>query len=176
MSKTTGIRPDAIGRIGAGLAKHYCGAAISAFSETAEERIGSILNSSPASTRDQLLEGLLSEDPEFGANVRKAIFTFEDVSDRLAVMEVPKVLRDIDPVDLTKALVFATAAGGAQAASANHLLDNMSTRMADNLREEMDETGTIKQVDGESAQNSVVTAIRAAADAGTITLITKDED
>ena len=176
MSKTTGIRPDAIARIGAGLAKHYCGAAIPAFSETAEERIGSILNSSPASTRDQLLEGLLSEDPEFGANVRKAIFTFEDISDRLAVMEVPKVLRDIDPVDLTKALVFATAAGGAQAASANHLLDNMSTRMADNLREEMDETGTVKQVDGESAQNSVVAAIRAAADAGTITLITKDED
>ena len=123
-----------------------------------------------------MLEGLLSEDPEFGANVRKAIFTFEDIPDRLAVMEVPKVLRDIAPDDLTKALAFATAAGGRQAVSATHLLDNMSTRMADNLREEIDEAGTIKQVDGESAQNSVVTAIREAADAGTITLITKDEE
>lgn len=174
MSRTTDIRPDAIARIGAGLAKHYCGAAIPAFSESAEERIGSILNSSPAATRDQLLEGLLSEDPVFGEGVRKAIFTFEDISARLGAMEVPKVLRDINPADLTTALTAATAAGGALATSANHLLDNMSTRMAENLREEMSEAGTIKQADGEKAQTAVVTAIRAAADAGTVTLIVEE--
>lgn len=176
MSKTTAIRPDAIARIGAGLAKHYCGAAIPAFTDSPEERIGSILNSSPAATRDLLLEGLLSEDPAFGEGVRKAIFTFEDIPARLAAMDVPKVLRDIDQADLIKALAFAAAAGGQAQNAANHLLENMSTRMADNLREEMGEIGKIKQSDGEAAQSAVINAIRATADTGTITLIIEGPD
>ncbi len=176
MSKTTDIRPDAIARIGAGLAKYYCGAAISAFSETAEERIGSILNSSPAATRDLLLEGLLSEDPAFGESVRKVIFTFEDIPARLAALDVPKVLRDIDQADLIKALAFSATVGGPAATAADHLLNNMSTRMADNLREEIAECGKIKQVDGETAQAAVISAVRGAADSGTITLVIEDEE
>jgi len=49
MSKTTSVRPDAIARIGTGLAQHYCGASLPAFTDTAESRIGAILNSSPRS-------------------------------------------------------------------------------------------------------------------------------
>ncbi|MBU2993740.1 FliG C-terminal domain-containing protein [Octadecabacter sp. 1_MG-2023] len=176
MSKTSHIRADAIARIGTGLAQQYCGAALPAFSETAESRIGAILNSSPAATREQVLEGLLSEDPSFGASVRKAIFTFADIPARLAVPDVPKILRDIDSGDLVRALASAAGTGGPLAVAANHLLDNMSTRMADNLREEMGESGKIKLSDAEAAQNAVVTAIRAAADAGTIALIVEGDD
>lgn len=176
MSKTTNIKSDAIARIGAGLAQHYCGATMPAFSETAESRIGAILNSTPASTRDQVLAGLLTDDPKFGEGVRKAIFTFADIAARLSIADVPKVLRDIDPADLVRALASSTETGGELAVSASHLLDNMSTRMADNLREEMGEVGKIKQTDAEAAQNAVVTAIRAAADAGTIVLNMGDED
>ncbi|MCF2903502.1 flagellar motor switch protein FliG [Octadecabacter sp. CECT 8868] len=176
MSKTSNIRADAIARIGTGLAQHYCGAALPAFSETAESRVGAILNSSPAATREQVLEGLLSEDPSFGEGVRKAIFTFADIPARLAVPDVPKILRDIDSSDLVRALASAAATGGPLAVAANYLLDNMSNRMADNLREEMGEAGKIKLSDAEAAQNAVVTAIRAAADAGTITLIVDGDD
>lgn len=176
MSKTTNIKPDAIARIGAGLAQHYCGASLPAFTDSAESRIGAILNSSPAATRDQVLEGLISEDPTFGEGVRKAIFTFADIPARLAIPDVPKVLRDIDPADLVSALASATESGGPLAVAAEHLLGNMSTRMADNLREEMGEAGAIKQADGENAQTAVVTAIRAAADDGTITLIVEDTE
>jgi len=176
ISKTNGIHPDAIVRIGAGLAKNYCNTSINAFSVTPEERIGSILNSSPAATRDQLLEGIMSEDPVFGEGVRKAVFTFEDIPARLAEMDVPKVLRDIDQGDLVKALAFGIETGGQLTLAANHLLENMSSRMADNLREEMSEVGKIKLSDGELAQTAVVAAIRAAADAGAITLIFEDDD
>ena len=176
MSKTTSVRPDAIARIGAGLAQNYCGAALPAFTDTADSRIGAILNSSPASTRDQVLEGLLSQDPTFGEGVRKAIFTFADIPARVALPDVPKVLRDIDQAELIQALASATAGGGDLAAAATFMLDNMSTRMADNLREEMGEAGKIKQADGEAAQTAVVSAIRAAADAGTIVLIVEDDE
>lgn len=176
ISKTNGIRPDAIARIGAGLAKHYCGAAIPAFSETAEERIGSILNSSSAAIRNRLLEGLLSEDPDFGEGVRKAIFTFEDIPARLEPVDVPKVLRDIEQDDLITSLAFSIAAGGGAAASAEHILGNISTRMAENMREEMTERGSVKRIDGEAAQTAVINAIRSAGDAGTIILIEEGEE
>lgn len=176
MSRTTNIKSDAIARIGTGLALHYCGASLPAFAETAESRVGAILNSSPAATRDQILEGLLSQDKTFGEGVRKAIFTFADIPARLAALDVPKVLRDIDPGDLVRALASAKEEGGALAAATTHLLENMSTRMADNLREEMGEVGKIKQSDGEAAQTAVVTAIRAAADAGTVVLVVEEEE
>lgn len=176
MSKTTNVKSDAIARIGTGLAQQYCGASLPAFTDSAEHRIGAILNSTPASTRDSVLEGLLSQDPTFGEGVRKAIFTFADIPARLATPEVPKVLRNIDPADLVCALASATEMGGLLATAAAHLLDNMSTRMADNLREEMSEASKIRQSDAEAAQTAVVTAIRAAADAGTITLNLDNED
>ncbi|PVA08024.1 FliG C-terminal domain-containing protein [Thalassorhabdomicrobium marinisediminis] len=176
MSRTTTIRADAIARIGTGLAQQYCGAALPAFAETAESRIGAILNSSPASTRDQVLEGLMAEDRSFGEGVRKAIFTFADIPARLAALDVPKILRDIDQADLVRALGAAAGTDGPLAAAADHLLDNMSTRMADNLREEMGEVGTIKQSEAEAAQTAVVSAIRAAVDAGTITLIVEEDE
>ncbi len=176
ISKTTGIRPDSITRIGTGLAQNYCGAPLPAFSDTAESRIGAILNSTAAATREDILEGLLAEDTEFGEGVRKSIFTFADIAARVSVQDVPKIMRDIDPGELVRALASATKAGGKLEPSASHLLDNMSKRMAENLREEMAEVGALKQADAEAAQNAVVTAIRDAADGGVITLVEPDED
>ena len=147
-----------------------------AFSNTAESRIGAILNSTAAAKREEILEGLLADDKVFGEGVRKSIFTFEDIPDRVAEMDVPKIMRDIDPSELVRALASATAAGGALDAAASHLLENRSKRMAENLREEMAEAGTIKQAEAESVQNAVVTAIRDAADAGTITLLDPESD
>ncbi|SLN59247.1 Flagellar motor switch protein FliG [Pseudooctadecabacter jejudonensis] len=176
MSRTTKVTPQALGRIGASLAKNYCGVSISAFPDTPESRIGAILNSSSASTRDGILEGLLAEDPTFGEGVRKAIFTFADIPARLAVPDVPKAIREVDQADLVTAIGFAKQEGGDLEAAATFILENMSSRMADNLREEIGERGKIKQSDGETAQTALVTAIRAAASDGTLTLIVPDED
>lgn len=65
--------------------------------------------------------------------------------------------------------------GGTLSLAADFLLNNMSTRMADALREEMKEVGQIKQSDAETTQTAVITAIRAAADAGTVTLIVEED-
>lgn len=176
MSKTTNIKADSIARIGAGLAQQYSNASVPAFSDTAESRMGAILNSSTALTRDQVLEGLISTDKTFGEGVRKTIFTFADIPSRLAALDVPKVLREVDQSELVRALASATKTGGMLAVSVSYLLDNMSVRMADNLREEIEECGKIKTADGEEAQSAVVAAIRVAADAGTIKLVVEEED
>jgi flagellar motor switch protein FliG len=48
--------------------------------------------------------------------------------------------------------------------------------MADNLREEVTEKGTVKPADGEAAMNTIIAAIRQLEAAGTIELIYPEED
>jgi flagellar motor switch protein FliG len=176
VARTADIRPEAVARIGAALAGQYCGTGAPAFSQTPGQRVGAILNASTAETRERLLEDLATQDPDFAETVRQSIFTFADIPRRLAPLDVPGVIRDIPGADLVKALGSAQAAGGDLAAAADHILSNMSQRMADSLREEVAELGKVRKSDGEAAQAAVVTAIRAAADSGAITLVEPDDD
>lgn len=176
VSRTAGILPAAVSRIGQALAQQYCSGAAPAFLHPPSQRVGAILNSSSSDMRDRLLRDLSAEDAEFAEDVRKSIFTFADIPERLIAVDVPKILRDIPPEDLVAALAYAQSEGGPLAPAADHLLENMSKRMADSLRDEIAEMGTVKKADGEAAQASVITVIRAADDSGQITLLTKDDE
>lgn len=174
VSLTAKVTPEAVDLIGLSLASQLDGDPVRAFAVDPEARVGAILNSSPAATRDELLNALEEEDEGFAGQVRKAIFTFENIKDRLAPGDVPAVLRAVDQAELVRALAAAQTVGHEEIVE--FLLSNMSKRMADNLREEMGEAGTIKTKDGEAAMNAVVSAIRQQADAGEITLITPEEE
>lgn len=174
ISQTGSVTPDAVDRIGLSLASQLDDRPILAFDDGPDERVGAILNQSAAATRDDVLTGLDESDAIFANSVRKAIFTFAHIPARLAARDVPKVIRVADPGDLVTALAAATE--GELAAAAEHLLSNMSTRMADNLREEIEEKSAVKTADGEAAMNTVVAAIRELEQAGELELIVPDED
>ncbi len=134
-------------------------------------RVGAILNSAAADLRERLLAGLDDQDAEFAEGVRKAIFTFAHVPDRLAPTDVPKVLRGVDQAVLVTALAHALPlAGTDQARAAEFLLTNMSQRMAATLRDEVEGRGKVKPKDGEAAAAMIVSQIRLLADSGEITL------
>jgi flagellar motor switch protein FliG len=173
ISQTGNVTPEAVDRIGISLATQLDQRPILAFDDGPDERVGAILNQSAAATRDDVLTGLDESDAGFASSVRKAIFTFAHIPARLAPRDVPKVIRVADPGDLVTALAAATE--GELAAAAEHLLANMSTRMADNLREEVEEKGTVKTAEGEAAMNAVVGAIRELQQSGELELITPDE-
>lgn len=175
VSQTADVMPDAVARIGRGLAAEYCVIATPAFQHPPVQRVGAILNSSLAATRDAVLEGLGSTDPDFADRVRKAIFTFRDIPVRIAPADAPKIIRAVEGAVLVTAFAFADTLGGADAAAAAFLLANMSQRMADNLREEMKERGRIKKVDGEAALSRIVLAIRNGIDTGEIKPVDIDE-
>jgi flagellar motor switch protein FliG len=174
ISQTGNVTPEAVDRIGLSLASQLDQRPILAFDDGPDERVGAILNQSAAATRDDVLSGLDESDAGFAKSVRKAIFTFAHIPARLAARDVPKVIRVVDPGDLVTAL--AAAMDGDLTAGAEHLLSNMSTRMADNLREEMQEKGTVKTADGETAMNAVVAAIRTLEQSGELELIVSEED
>lgn len=174
--QTGDIRPEAVARIGAALAIAHGTRPQSAFAHPPVQRVGAILNSSLAATRDSVLEGLGTDAPDFADQVRKAIFTFDDVPARVAPVDVPKVIRAVDPPVLVTGLTFALAAGGPTAEAADFILVNMSQRMADSLREEIADRGRIRPRDGEGALSRLVTEVRRAADAGEIALIRTEDD
>ncbi len=175
ISQTSGVAPDAVARIGAALATEYGTPRATAFAQAPFQRVGAILNSSPAATRDDVLAGLGDTDPAFADKVRKSIFTFLDIPARLAAGDVPKVVRAVEGAVLVTALAAAKGDGGATAEVADFILSNMSKRMAEQLTEEIGEKGRVRKSEGETAQTALISAIREQAETGEITLRTPDE-
>lgn len=130
-------------------------------------RLAAILDAAKPASRDHILAVLAEDDPEFAKLVRAAIFTFGDIPARLTVEDVPKITREVPPEDLNLALGYAKENA---MDTFNHITNNMSKRMADALKDEIEEAGEISQDVGEAAQSRVAGIIRAMQDRGEITL------
>ncbi len=174
MGQTGSVSPQTVDRIGQALVSQLDAEAPKAFDGGPVERVGAILNFSPAATRDDVLEGLDQEDRDFAAEVRKAIFTFINIPQRIDPRDVPKVTREVDGAMLIKALAAALNSEKEKKA-AEFILGSMSQRLAQQMRDEMEALGTVKAKDGEEAMSAVVTAIREMEAKGEIILVAEDE-
>jgi len=173
VSLTGAVTPEAVQRIGESLVAQLDSQPVGVFDEGPVERVGAILNFSPAATRDDVLAGLEEEDENFANLVKKAIFTFANIPDRIDPRDVPKITRVVDPALLVSALAHAVSTGMQE--QADFILNNMSKRMAEQLRDEMQELGTIKAEDGEKAMNAVIASIREMEAAGEILFIAGED-
>lgn len=176
VGQTGKVTPDAVDRIGLSLAAQLDARPLRAFEADPVERLGDLLNSSPAATREDVLVALDETDADLAGRVRRAIFTFGHIPARLAEADVPRVIREIEQAELLTALAAAEASGGENAAAASFMLGALSRRMAEGLREEMAERGAPRARDGERAMTAVVAVIRRLQAAGEISPVTADED
>jgi len=177
VSQTGSATPDAVDRIGLSLAAQLHQVPPVAFDEGPEQRVGAILNFSRAATRDDILSGLEEADGDFAKRVRKAIFTFADIPDRIDPADIPTIARELDQPELVAALAAARNDGDDDLSlAADFILDNLSRRMADTLRDEIEESGTMGPAEGEAAMTTLIEAIRALQERGTIRLqVPQDE-
>mgnify|MGYP001402762520 CR=1 FL=1 len=173
MSKTAGVAPDLVRRIGAALLAHLEVPKVSAFDGDPAERVGKILNVTSQALRDDVLKGLEEADGALAERVKRTIFTFAHIPTRILARDVPRVLRGIDQAQLVKALAGAKGPG---VETAEFLLANMSQRMATNLREEMATVGRLKDKDVETAQTALVLAIRELVDTGELVMVVEEEE
>ena len=177
VSQTEAATPDAVDRIGLSLAAQLHQVPPTAFDSGPVERVGAILNYSQAATRDDVLTGLEETDLDFARLVRKAIFTFANIPDRINPRDVPTITRDMPRQDLAPALAAALASGDDDLiGAATFLLDSLSKRMGDALRDEIDEQGTVSAKDGEAAMTAVINTIRTLEASGEITLLVPEDD
>lgn len=174
VSQTSGVTPEAVDRIGLSLASQFEAEPILAFDEGPVERVGAILNNSTSATRDDVLEGLDETDKPFADEVRKAIFTFANIPVRIATRDLPTVMRKVDPAQLTTALASAQQQGMEDVTE--FIFANISARLADQMKEEIEELGEVKPADGEEAMSAVVVTIREMEAAGELLLLQVEED
>ena len=172
MSKTGNIEAETVRRIGLALVSQLEAVRAPVFEGTPADRVGAILNLSPAATRDEVLRGLEEEDSGLAEAVKKTIFTFAHIPARILPRDVPKILKGVDQDALIKAL---GGAKGTDAEAAEFILANMSQRMAATLREEIAAAGRIKDKEAEAAQTALVLAIRELEAAGDLTMVQPED-
>ncbi len=177
ISLTERINPRLVARIGNALATQLDNRPPPAFEAPPAKRVGAILTNATTRIREDLLTGLDQQDTDFADGVRKAIFTFANIHERLKPRDVGKVLRDVAQSELITAFAYASRQSASdEAKSVDFLLCNMSQRMAATLRDEVEIRGKVRARDGEEAMSMVVASIRNLIELGDVELRSDEEE
>lgn len=122
-----------------------------------------ILNTVDRGTEKHIMETLEVEEPELADEIRKKMFVFEDIL-LLDDRAIQRVLRDVDNNDL------AIACKGSGEEVQNAIFSNMSKRLAEMIKEDMEFMGPVRMKDVEEAQQKIVNIIRKLEDSGEIVI------
>lgn len=128
-----------------------------------------ILSHADLSVENMVLEGLAQRDPELGEKVRESMFIFDDLP-RLDPRALQLALREVDAADLALALK------GAREEVRQAVFANLSENAAAGLREDLEGLGPVRRRDVYAAQQKIVLAVRALADAGKINIRQQGEE
>ncbi len=115
--------------------------------------VADVMNSLDRSSEKNIFDGIATYDQELADEIRKRMFVFEDIitmDDR----SVQRFVRDCDPRDLVLALKAANEE------VSNKLFSNMSARMAESIRDDLEITTNVRMKDVEEAQQRIVDIIR----------------
>ena len=137
------------------------------------ERVGAIMNFTAADIRAHVLDRIAETQPDFAEEIKRKMFTFEDIPARLEHRDVSAVVRAADREVLLRALADRARA---TREAVEFLLANISSRMAEQIREELKDLGKVRRKDSEEAQNEIIGVIRAMVENGEIKLVVQDED
>ena len=171
-ARTEEIAPLAVAHIGMALGRETAARRIPAFQTDGVKRVGDILNAATSGVRRSILDTLDASNPQFAARVRAAVFSFENIPDRIAPRDMPAILRNVD----NQVLITAIAGlAPEQAQIAEFILGNISKRMADQLREEIADRDKPSAEAHEEALGTVVAAIREMEEAGELSLVVPED-
>ncbi len=133
------------------------------------ESIVDILNSVDRGTEKYIMETLEIEDLDLVEEIKKRMFVFEDIL-TLDNRSIQRFLREIDNNQLAIALK------GAGEDVQKIIFANMSKRMGEMIREDMEYMGPVRLRDVEEAQQDIVNIIRKLEEAGEIVIARGGED
>lgn len=126
------------------------------------DAVVSILNEVDRGTEKNIMETLEAEDVDLSEEIKKRMFVFEDLI-TLSGRDIQKVYREI-----TEMRDWAIALKNASEELRELIFSNVSKRVAEMLREEMDILGPVRRSDVEEAQQKIVNIVRKLQDTGDI--------
>ena len=131
--------------------------------------VAGIMNNLDRSSEKSIFDGLSAQNADLAEEIRKRMFVFEDIitmDDR----SVQRFVRDCDPRDLVLALKAANSE------VANKLFSNMSSRMAQSIKDDLEITSNVRMKDVEEAQQRIVGIIRGLEEKGEIIILKGGKD
>ena len=154
IAKIESVSPAAIKIVEAEMNKKFSNIGTSANVKVGGiDYVADIMNNLDRTSEKNIFDGLTEHDQELADEIRKRMFVFEDIitmDDR----SVQRFVRDCDVRDLVLALKAANAE------VANKLFANMSSRMAQNIKDDLEITTNVRIRDVEEAQQRIVGIIR----------------
>ena len=131
--------------------------------------VADVMNNLDRTSEKNVFDGLAERDQELADEIRKRMFVFEDIM-TMDDRSIQRFVRDCDPRDLVLALK------GVNADVANKLFANMSTRTAQNIRDDLEITTNVRMKDVEEAQQRIVAIIRDLEEKGEIIILKGGKD
>ena len=127
------------------------------------EAVVEVLNGVDRSTERTILDALEIQDPELAEEIKKRMFVFEDIV-TLDNRSIQRIIRECENEDLLLSLKVSSEE------VKEIIFKNMSTRMVDTFKEEMEYMGPVRLRDVEEAQSRIVAIIRRLEDIGEIVI------
>jgi flagellar motor switch protein FliG len=154
IAKIDSVSPAAVKIVEAEMSKKFSQIVIDADVKVGGiDYVADVMNNLDRASEKNIFDNMEEYNPELVTEIRKRMFVFEDIvtmDDR----SVQRFVRDCDPRDLVLALK------AADAGVANKLFSNMSTRMAQSIRDDLEITTNVRMRDVEEAQQRIVDIIR----------------
>jgi flagellar motor switch protein FliG len=170
IAKMDRITPDVLRETEQELERKFSAVVGSDYSVTGGvDAVVEIINKAGRKSEKNILEILDEQEPELAEEIRKKLFTFEDII-KVDDRSLQKALRDVETSELALALK------GVSEELRAKFFNNMSSRAGEMLQEEMEYMGPVRLRDVEEAQQKIVDRIRALEEAGEIVLGGGGED
>lgn len=159
------VTTDALEAVEAGLRIRFSGVLENKFLDATGgiDSLVELLTLSDKAVEDVIMTGLAEMDADLAAEIRAKMFVFADLQ-LLDDRQMQVVLRNVDAARLPLALK------GVADVVADKILNNLSSRARDNLKDEIELLGSVRMTDVEEAQNEILESVRQLEESGEIVI------
>lgn len=121
------------------------------------EMVGAMMNNVASKKRETLLEAITSNAPDVMSDVRKSMLTFDDLATRAPANAMPMVIKEMDGDLFLRAVKY----GQENAPECvEFIFSNISQRMVQQYKEEMETMKEFSPEEGEAAQAAFMAILR----------------
>lgn len=131
--------------------------------------VADIMNNMDRGNEKYIFDELNKKDAKLSDEIRKRMFIFEDIV-TLDPMSIQRFLREVDSRDLVLSIK------GSNKEVADVLFANMSSKMAETIRSELEYTRNVRLRDVEEAQQRIVSVIRRLEEEGELVISKSGKD
>jgi flagellar motor switch protein FliG len=131
--------------------------------------VADIMNNMDRSNEKYIFDELSKKDAKLSDEIRMRMFVFEDIV-TMDSMSIQRFLREVDSKDLVYAIK------GSNKDVADTLFNNMSTKMGETIKSELDYTHNVRLRDVEEAQQRIVSVIRRLEEEGELVIAKGGKD